>query len=482
MEKTISIILSVILVLSLCIPAALAADKDCGCGYVPVIYVTGFAQTPLAENVGTPGERMVFMPESGAVVRAVVKLIVPVIALIVTADFDSFAKSVADDMDELFADVIRDRNGDPVNPAVDVTQRVPPSADHTPGTSNVFRYDWREDVFDIARELNDYIEELKRLTGHDRVALRAESMGGAVTMTYLSVYGSGSVDSIVMQSSAFNGITLVGSIFTGDLDVKPASVINYILNFVEGSDNKSVASRLLIKAFGGILIAAVANSLDYTIDRCRDSLYDYSLKSFMGCIPGLWTFVPQEDYEAAKAFMLDEDENARLIAKIDRYHYGVMDRTGELLDSAMEDGVRLAIISNYGKAAVPAITDDGYQSDFLIDTRRTSLGATCAPFGKTLGADYVQAVDDGHNHLSPDGIIDASTCMYPENTWFIKDMMHTWYTRGYLSFAYDFIYSDTAITVFDDPRYPQFMLNDHATGELVPVTAQTGVSAIHIHR
>ena len=52
--------------------------------------------------------------------------------------------------------------------------------------------------------------------------------------------------------------------------------------------------------------------------------------------------------------------------------------------------------------------------------------------------------------------------------------MHTWYTRGYLSFAYDFIYSNTAMTVFDDPKYPQFMLNDHATGELAPVTAQTG--------
>jgi len=26
-----------------------------------------------------------------------------------------------------------------------------------------------------------------------------------------------------------------------------------------------------------------------------------------------------------------------------------------------------------------------------------------------------------HDHLSKDGVIDASTCLLPENTWFIKD-------------------------------------------------------------
>lgn len=42
----------------------------------------------------------------------------------------------------------------------------------------------------------------------------------------------------------------------------------------------------------------------------------------------------------------------------------------------------------------------------------------------TLGDDYVQARDVGHNCLSEDGIIDASTCMLPENTWFIKNYGH----------------------------------------------------------
>ncbi len=65
--------------------------------------------------------------------------------------------------------------------------------------------------------------------------------------------------------------------------------------------------------------------------------------------------------------MLDEVENATLIKKLE-HRSGVMDSTKEILDEAMNHGMKLAIISNYGKAAVPVLKNDAYQSDFLIDT------------------------------------------------------------------------------------------------------------------
>jgi pimeloyl-ACP methyl ester carboxylesterase len=471
MKKIIAVTLSVILAFSVSVTSFAAFNsKECDCGYVPVIYVTGFAQTPLAANAGTENQYNVFIPDAKIIVAAVASLVVPIVMLVITGNYDTFADSLTSALNGALKDIACDNNGVPVNDTVDIVKRDKPTANHAPYTESVFRYDWREDVFDVASELNDFVEETKELTGHDKVALTGESMGGAVVMTYLEEYGNDSVDSVIMQSSAYNGITLMGGLFTGDLDIKAAPAMNYIGNFIEGNDMQTVILRFIFNTYCGAVINPVAGILDSTIKNCKDKLYKNCLDDLLGNIPGLWTFVPQEYYEAAKSYMLDENENAELIKKIDRYHYGVMDKTKELLDKAIADGVKVSIISHYGKAATPVITNDNYQCDFLIDTMRTSQGATCADYGSTLGDGYVQAVSDGHNHISCDNIVDASTCMYPEQTWFIKDMMHTWYSTGYYSFIYWLAYSKTQPTVWDNPSYPQFLCNNHETGKLEVLT------------
>ena len=467
MKKIIAVILAVVLAFSVSTAAfAKGIDDKCDCGYVPVIYVTGFAQTNLAANAGTEDEYMVFFPEVGAILKCVAKIILPAAMLVVTGDYGRFEKALAPAVNELFADVACDADGVPLNETVDIVIRDLPSADHTAYTYNYFRYDWREDVFDIAAELNEFIEETKALTGHDKVALKAESMGGAVVMTYLYEYGSDSVDTVVMQSAAYRGISLMGSLFRGDIDIKGASVLDYIGNFLEGNSPDMMLYRALLMSVGKVIINPLADILDKLFDNIGEDIYDDSLKATIGWIPGVWTFVPYDEYDEAKAYILDEDINAKLIEKIDRYQYNVAPYTKQLLDEAMANGMKLCIVSHYGKAATPVISYDTYESDFLIDTKRTSFGATCADFGSTLGDGYVQAVDDGHNHLSCDGKIDASTCTYPEQTWFIKDMVHTWYTKGYTKFVYDLIYCDEQPTIETFAEYPQFFCNNQETGEL----------------
>ena len=412
------------------------------------------------------------MPETSAIVRTVAQLIVPVISLCITGNYDSFAASLSKALNELMKDAACDDNGDPLNENVDVKFRVDPAAEHGYGYDNRFNYDWREDVFDIAAELKDYIEETKAVTGHSKVVVKAESMGGAVVMTYLKVYGSDSVETVIMQSSAFNGINLVGGLFTGDLNIKTKSVMNYIGNFIEGNDTMTVFYRCLFNLLCGFILSPVCNAVDRVFTEGKEVLYEDCLRDLFGNLTGIWTFVPNEYYEQAKDYMLDEDENAELIKKLDAYHYGVMDSTEEILDEAMADGMKLAIISNYGKAAVPVLTDDGYQSDFLIDTARTSLGATCADYGETLGEGYVQKNADGHNHISCDNVIDASTCIYPEYTWFVKDMMHTWYSIGYDHFTWWLAQSAVQPTVNDTEEYPQFLLNNQETKTLDPLTSE----------
>ena len=471
MKKTLSVLLAVIMAFSVSAAtfSSYAAD-ECHCGTTPVVYVTGFAMTDLVANPGTDEQYNVFMPETSAIVRTVAQLIVPVISLCITGNYDSFAASLSKVLNELMKDAACDDNGDPLNENVDVKFRVDPTAEHGYGYDNRFNYDWREDVFDIAAELKDYIEETKAVTGHSKVVVKAESMGGAVVMTYLKVYGSDSVETVIMQSSAFNGINLVGGLFTGDLNIKTKSVMNYIGNFIEGNDTMTVFYRCLFNLLCGFILSPVCNAVDRVFTEGKEVLYEDCLRDLFGNLTGIWTFVPNEYYEQAKDYMLDEDENAELIKKLYAYHYGVMDSTKEILDEAMNHGMKLAIISNYGKAAVPVLKNDAYQSDFLIDTARTSLGATCADFGATLPEGYTQGVADGHNHISCDNAIDASTCIYPEYTWFIKDMMHTWYTPGYYDFTWWLAQHGSQPTVNESDDFPQFLYNDQVNKIIVPLT------------
>lgn len=471
MKKAVSVFLAVLLTFSVSAASfsSYATDK-CGCSHTPIVYVTGFAMTDLVANPGTEEEYNVFMPETSAIVSAVARLIVPTVMLRITGDYEGFAGSLSKILNDTMKDVACDDNGDPLNETVDVKFRVDPTSEHGYRCDNRFNYDWREDVFEIAAELNEYIEKTKELTRHDKVVLKGESMGGAVIMTYLKQYGYGSVDTVIMQSSAFNGINLVGGLFTGDLNIKTKSVMNYIGNFIEGSDPVTAFYRCIFYALSRFLLSPVCGELDTVFARGKDVLYEDCLRDLFGNLTGIWTFVPNEYYEQAKEYMLDEVENATLIKKLDAYHYGVMDSTKEILNEAMNHGMKLAIISNYGKAAVPVLKNDAYQSDFLIDTARTSLGATCADFGATLPEGYTQCVADGHNHISCDNAIDASTCIYPEYTWFIKDMMHTWYTPGYYDFTWWLAQHGSQPTVNESDDFPQFLYNDQVNKIIVPLT------------
>ena len=62
-------------------------------------------------------------------------------------------------------------------------------------------------------------------------------------------------------------------------------------------------------------------------------------------------------------------------------------------------------------------------------------------------------------------MIDASTCMFPDTTWFIKNMPHVGCNRG-SAFAgmLTWLFSqETMPTVFSNPEYPQFLETDART-------------------
>ena len=99
-------------------------------------------------------------------------------------------------------------------------------------------------------------------------------------------------------------------------------------------------------------------------------------------------------------------------------------------------------------------------SDGTVDAKYASVGAITADIRSTFPQGYVQAVNDGHNHISPDFCIDASTCALPEQTWFIKDMLHSTTHDGHDKLYELMFTSEEQFYVDTYEEYPQFMQNN----------------------
>ena len=61
-------------------------------------------------------------------------------------------------------------------------------------------------------------------------------------------------------------------------------------------------------------------------------------------------------------------------------------------------------------------------SDAIIDIDSTSLGATYAKAGEVLSEEYIATRDP--KYISPDGSLDISTCLFPDNVWFFEGQHH----------------------------------------------------------
>ena len=79
--------------------------------------------------------------------------------------------------------------------------------------------------------------------------------------------------------------------------------------------------------------------------------------------------------------------------------------------------------------------------------------------------------------LSSDGMIDASTALYPDYTWFFKNLQHSSLPDCVYELM-DFIaHADGQVTVFDDARFPQFQVYSPIDGETAPLKGDGGQNA-----
>ena len=477
MKKWIALLLAAVIAVG-SLPAAFAASRP-----TPVIMVPGMG-AELYQNAGTEDARTVWPPSFALEDIAMIPHVLPAVRELISALIhpqadleplmDRLAEAVENGIVPWVEPLLCNPDGTGTDPSVDVAYHWDDAIANHPeyldgtkgepavvralceeiGAENVylFTYDWRLDILSHADSLHTLVEKVKADTGADRVTVVSASMGTCILSAYLDRYGSDDLQNCVFLSPAFQGVTMVGELFNRQLEIDMVSLAAYL----EGIGMGNISPLIYVAGALGVF-----RLLDRLIAAHGDRVYDEVLIPLVANMPGLWDVMPGAYYETALRAM--NITNPTMLEKLNAYH-GVQERLEENLAQARENGTHVSVVAQYGFSAIPVSPSRANQTDSLIDTALASAGATCAPFGGTLGADYEQAVQDGHNHLSADQVIDASTCMLPENTWFIRGADHVgyYYDTTTMDFIVWLITAEGAVDVRTSDAYPQFMAVDES--------------------
>lgn len=435
---------------------------------LPTVCIDGICSSAIVRFNEDGTKQDVFPPESSVIMDAVKNL--PAYyqdALKKDNTFgESFTQAFLAGLKEVFCIMGCDYDGKPKeNVTISYDNTIPQYK--SDDRAYYFSYDWRISPYEVASQLNTYIKRVKETASANKVNIVAFSMGGAMFLTYLSQYGYDDINSVVMHSTAGMGASVCGLPMSGNVDVRPELLVQYLDCFIPDFDFKEVV----------IDIAKVLNktyALNFTVDLLEayimaneEQIYEEILvPSFASC-PGVWAMCPAENYEDAKNYVFKDGKDElykNVIAVNDKYHYEVQANAKELLQGIKDRGGNLAIVSKYNCPLTPVMKEAKLQSDGVIDTKFTSYGAIVADINETLAEDYVQAKYTQTNYISPDRVIDASTCWFPQNTWFIKDLIHSGVCEDLYDF-FDYVFASESQPVVNE-EYSQFLAYDKKTDSI----------------
>ena len=494
-RKIVAVLLCICMTLSFCFTGAGAAENTVTVSCeddlknleldVPVVYIIGLEgefYKGLSTETEDDDEQIWGFP-ADLVVDVIFSNLPALIWNLIINDYDAIADLLGDAANDLFGPISCDTNGkpDPDTGKKDISDY---ELQDGYGYENNYKfvYDWRLDMSTIAAQLDEYINYVMELTGSDKVALAAMSMGNSVLTTYLYEYyytaenyaERNHIESVLYIAGAMNGVNVCEDPFSGNIKVDSLTLMRF-LNEILGDDNGIYKFLEVLYTIG--MVDPLVNYVDNLTAELIEHGFNDSVIESIATIPGFYALMGKERYEEVREFIFNTPEKrakyAKLIEMSDYYHYSVQATNADVIQSLLDDGINTAIFAEYGFTMAPLTSDNDRMTDSTISTYCESFGATCSEVDGTLGEGYVQAKKCvcGKNHVSADNQIDASTCKFPDITWFGKYMRHTSAESYIAEWADLIIYSDEQKTVWSYEEYPQFLI---ATEDetMVPLTAE----------
>lgn len=475
MKKIISILLALSMVISLALPAFAGGDEVpvASAEKVPVVLVRGMNFGGLYLDYGTENERPAINADAGMIVKYVFKAIGKGL---VTFSFDNFIDVVIECVYEVLGGLAVDELGESVHNIG--LPKYPLSADNYPefndavdselgmvrrcveefgaGYTYYVNYDWRLDPFVIADEIDAAVKTAIATTGKDKVNIVCCSMGGLMTMAYLTEYGYDNVNRVLFMSSAFCGGQVASDLFSGRLDIDPDILFDFVLDAV--GDNKALAF-LLTSLYKLGVFDSLTKISDFITDNYEDEAFEGVINPVFSHMLSFWGLVQPEDYKTALKYVFGDnlDAHSEFIKKTDKVQNMLAGRNN-LLKEMLNNGVEIAVVAHYDSPLIPVYENANFNGDGILETYEMSGYATVANYGKTLGDDYTAA---NPKYLSPDRVVDLSTAILPEYTYIIKGAPHVAgnYGTDYSDFLVWLLSYDGEFYAGASEKYPQFMVS-----------------------
>lgn len=470
MKKFISVLLAILVAFTLSASVYGTSAKE---ARTPTIVVSGMNFTGLRIDKGKETERNVLGEINAG--EIVFTLVWGLLKTVLTMNTEGLTSSIFDYASNILKGYSFDENGESVydvSPhneyplAVENYDNLALADDESSAEKGVIKscieafgadrtyfyyYDWRLDPFDNADGLNALAEKAMADANADKINIICCSMGGVETIAYMTEYGTEQINSCVFLCSTVNGAYVVSDVLQGKIKMTANSALNFLTDLA-GEDMETL---MLVLRYSGIgyLVGGLAGLL---VDSLKEGAFDEVLRPNFATMPVLWALVLPDEYESAKKYCFDGEETryAKVIAKAEKLQEMMKNRDA-MLDEAVKNGMKIAYVSNYNSPCVPVYERSETQGDGVLETALMAGGATVSDFGKTLDT-------EPGKYISPDKIIDASTCTYPDYTWFVKDAPHIAcrYDSTYSDFIIFLLTSEKQPTITDNPLYPQFMYAD----------------------
>ena len=504
MKKTVSLLLTFLLLFSFAFPVFAADDGKVALtrsgSQIPIVLVGGDG-APLADENGNEIFRFMDIAKAtgnvdgDAVKESVLNVVRPLLVQgMLTGNFDPYYEALYNEIAELFSDVLLDENGLPRNGSgiSEANKKIMADSlikDHklTAGDYGLFTYqffyDWRLDPLYTADLLNDYIEQVKALTHNDKVAIVCRCVGSNVVMSYIAKYGTASIYGLGMCGViGLNGSEPLSESISGKFAVNlPA--ISRLLADLDALDyvnlDPFVTSTIdLLKASGAA--DAVLKTAKLTIYRhiVQGATSALALSTFFSC-PMYWACVNADDYEDALLYVFGPEgsekrrQYAGLIEKIEAYNVTVRQHLPQILSEIKQNVAHIGVISKYGYQLAPICESADELSDQFVSVYSSSFGATTSKAYDTLPDEYIEArnAEGNGKYLSPDRQVDAYTCYFRDQTWFAKGASHSNWTKAENALMYTVTTSDAVLTA-DDMEVSRFFVVDNKTGNWENMTEE----------
>ncbi len=484
MKKFVSCLLVVALMCSfVAFPSSAEVKTECqgDCGTCPSIVVPGIGQSnvwALDENgdylLDADGERIACFPATFDIATIISKVLVPAIFTLVFQADIYLSEALCDVVLDCFAVNACDPETGKNTGNIEVEKypysvaecseyekkqiynNIPLQAySEIAGEDHLyyFAYNSFGNNYDTVAELYDFIQMVKEETGHEKVNIVPISMGGSIANGLFEYYPDvvNDLNKVVFIVPALNGSTIVGDLYTMNFSFFDKE---FLYNgFLETLMDEEEAR--MIEVIARILPDEVLTGVLQNVAKCL-------VEDVASNITSLWGLCPKEYYpEAAEALLADKPE----IKKQTDMFYKAQCNSLKNIQTLVDNGVQVFNIVDYDVPLYQIGSSwNNDNADGVIHLSSTAMGVKSAIVGETLGDDYKQAntskncSDPSHNHISPDGVIDASTGLLPDTTFYFDGQNHEKTARNdiIISLATRLLAKDDIKDVYSTPEYPQF--------------------------